>query len=148
MENTRVGQRTDYDKLTLEVDTDGSIAPKEALKEAAHILIRHFSLFSDESIDEVEQEEVEADELFDDEARQTRALLKSKLADLGLSVRALNCLRAADVETLADLVKHDKEELLTFRNFGKKSLTEIEELLEKNNLTLGMDLSKYKLDRE
>ncbi|MDO5035803.1 MAG: DNA-directed RNA polymerase subunit alpha [Porphyromonas sp.] len=147
VENTRVGERTDYDKLLLEVDTDGSISPKEALKEAAHILIHHFSLFSDENIDEELEAQVE-EEPFDEEALMTRQLLKSKLADLGLSVRALNCLRAAEVETLGDLVKYDSEQLLKFRNFGKKSLAEVEKLLEGLDLTLGMDISKYKLDKE
>lgn len=147
VENTRVGQRTDYDKLIIEVDTDGSIAPKEALKEAAHILIHHFSLFSDENIDEEILEEVQ-EEAFDDEALLTRQLLKTKLSELELSVRALNCLRAANVETLGDLVKYTSEDLLKFRNFGKKSLTEVEDLLQELNLTLGMDIAKYKLDKE
>lgn len=147
VENTRVGQKTDYDKLLLEVDTDGSIHPKEALKEAAHIMIQHLALFSDENID-VELESDEEEETFDEGTIMTRQLLKSKLSDVDLSVRALNCLRAADVETLGDLVKCSRSELLKFRNFGKKSLNEVDDLLDRLGLTFGMDVSKYKLDNE
>lgn len=147
VENTRVGEKTDYDRLTIEVDTDGSLAPKEALKEAAQILIHHLSLFSDESIDIELESEVE-EETFDETAIMTRQLLKTKLADVELSVRALNCLRAAEVETLGDLVKYNRNELLKFRNFGKKSLAEVEKLLGSLGLTFAMDTSKYKLDKE
>lgn len=147
VENTRVGQKTDYDKLVIDIDTDGSIAPKEALKEAARILIHHFELFSDENIDEEIVEEVEED-LFDEDTMLIRQLLKSKLSEFDLSVRALNCLRAAEVETLGELVSYDHSDLLKFRNFGRKSLNEIDDLLERLNLTLGMDISKYKLDKE
>lgn len=147
VENTRVEQKTDYDRLLIEVDTNGSIAPKEALKDAASILIKHFALFSDESIDiELESEAVE--EVFDENAIMMRQQLKTKLADVELSVRALNCLRAADVETIGDLVQYNRNELLKFRNFGKKSLTEVEDLLSTLGLTFGMDISKYKLDKE
>lgn len=147
VENTRVEQKTDYDRLVIEVDTNGSISPKEALKDAASILIKHFVLLSDENIDvELESEEVE--EVFDENAIMMRQLLKTKLADVELSVRALNCLRAADVETIGNLVQHHRNELLKFRNFGKKSLTEVEELLDTLGLTFGMDISKYKLDKE
>lgn len=147
IENYRVEQKTDYEKLILEISTDGSIHPKEALKEAAKILIYHFMLFSDEkiSIESVDQGD---NEEFDEEILHMRQLLKSKLADMDLSVRALNCLKAADVETLGDLVKYNKNDLLKFRNFGKKSLTELDELLEGLNLSFGMDISKYKLDKE
>lgn len=147
VENTRVGEKTDYDKLTIEVDTDGSMAPKEALKDAAQILIHHLSLFSDESID-IELESEAEEETFDEGAIMIRQLLKTKLADVELSVRALNCLRAAEVETLGDLVKYNRNELLKFRNFGKKSLAEVEKLLDSLGLTFGMDTSKYKLDKE
>ena len=147
VENTRVGQKTDYDRLVLEIDTDGSITPKEALKEAANIMVQHLALFSDENID-VELESEQEEETFDEEAIMIRQLLKSKLADVDLSVRALNCLRAADVETLGDLVRYSRSELLKFRNFGKKSLNEVDDLLESLGLTFGMDVSKYKLDNE
>lgn len=147
VENTRVEQKTDYDKLTIEIDTDGSIAPMEALKEAASILIHHFALFSDENID-IEIEATSEVEDFDQEMLHMRQQLKTKLADLELSVRALNCLKAADVETVGDLVKYERSQLLKFRNFGKKSLTELEELLDKLSLDFGMDISKYKLDKE
>ncbi len=147
VENTRVGQKTDYDKLLLEIDTDGSIHPKEALKEAANIMVQHLELFSDESID-VELESEDDDDNFDEGAIMIRQQLKSKLSEEDLSVRALNCLRAADVETLGDLVKCSRSELLKFRNFGKKSLNEVDALLDRLGLTFGMDVSKYKLDNE
>jgi len=147
IENYRVEQKTDYEKLILEIQTDGSIHPKEALKEAAKILIYHFMLFSDEKIT-LDTDEKFANEEFDEEVLHMRQLLKAKLVDLDLSVRALNCLKAAEVETLGDLVKFNKNDLLKFRNFGKKSLTELEELLVNMNLTFGMDTSKYKLDKE
>ena len=147
VENYRVEQKTDYEKLIIEIDTDGSIHPKEALKEAAKILIYHFMLFSDEKIT-LDTDEKFANEEFDEEVLHMRQLLKAKLVDLDLSVRALNCLKAAEVETLGDLVKFNKNDLLKFRNFGKKSLTELEELLTNMNLTFGMDTSKYKLDKD
>ena len=147
IENYRVEQKTDYEKLILEIDTDGSIHPKEALKEAAKILIYHFMLFSDEKIT-LDTDEKFANEEFDEEVLHMRQLLKAKLVDLDLSVRALNCLKAAEVETLGDLVKFNKNDLLKFRNFGKKSLTELEELLTNMSLTFGMDTSKYKLDKD
>ena len=143
----RVEQKTDYEKLLLEIETDGSIHPKEALKEAAKILIYHFMLFSDEKIT-IESEDKMSSEEFDEEVLHMRQLLKTKLVDMDLSVRALNCLKAAEVETLGNLVQFQKSDLLKFRNFGKKSLTELEELLGTMNLTLGMDVSKYKLDKE
>ena len=146
-ENYRVEQKTDYEKLVLEIKTDGSIHPKEALKEAARVLIQHFMLFTDEKI--VVDDEKQADnEEFDEEVLRMRQMLKQKLVDMDLSVRALNCLKAADVETLGELVQYNKNDLLKFRNFGKKSLTELDELLESLNLTFGMDISKYKLDKE
>ena len=147
IENYRVEQKTDYEKLILEIETDGSIPPKEALKEAAKILIYHFMLFSDEKIT-LDTDEKFANEEFDEEVLHMRQLLKAKLVDLDLSVRALNCLKAAEVDTLGDLVKFNKNDLLKFRNFGKKSLTELEELLVNMNLTFGMDTSKYKLDKD
>ncbi len=147
IENYRVEQKTDYEKLIIEIDTDGSIHPKDALKEAAKILIYHFMLFSDEKIT-LDTDEKFANEEFDEEVLHMRQLLKAKLVDLDLSVRALNCLKAAEVETLGDLVKFNKNDLLKFRNFGKKSLTELEELLVSLNLNFGMDTSKYKLDKE
>jgi len=147
VENYRVEQKTDYEKLVVEIETDGSIHPKEALKEAAKILIYHFMLFSDEKIT-LDTDEKFANEEFDEEVLHMRQLLKAKLVDLDLSVRALNCLKAAEIETLGDLVKFNKNDLLKFRNFGKKSLTELEELLVNMNLTFGMDTSKYKLDKE
>lgn len=147
IENYRVEQVTNYEKLVIEVDTDGSIHPKEALKEAARILIQHFMLFSDEKIS-VEVEEGEESEEFDEEILRLRQLLKTKLVDLELSVRALNCLKAADIETLGQLCSYQKHDLLKLRNFGKKSLIELEEKLESLNLTFGMDVSKYKLDKE
>jgi len=147
IENMRVEQRTDYEKLLVEIDTDGSIHPKEALKEAAKILIHHFMLFSDEKITLDSDEKHDSDE-FDEEVLRMRQLLKTKLVDLDLSVRALNCLKAAEVETLGDLVQFNKTDLLKFRNFGKKSLTELENLLDIKNLNFGMDTAKYKLDKE
>lgn len=147
VENYRVEQKTDYEKLIIEVTTDGSINPKDALKEASKILIYHFMLFSDERIT-VELEEQKEVEEFDEDVLHMRQLLKTKLSDLNLSVRALNCLKSADIETLADLVRYQRNDLLKFRNFGKKSLSEIDNLLESRGLRYGMDLSKYKLDKE
>ncbi len=142
VENYRVEQKTDYEKLVLEIATDGSIHPKEALKEAAEILIHHFMLFSDEKITLETKEKTPTEEL-DENTLHMRQLLNTKLVDLDLSVRALNCLKAADVETLGDLVSYNKSDLLKFRNFGKKSLTELEELVRAKNLTFGMNVSKY-----
>ncbi len=147
VENYRVEQKTDYEKLIIELDTDGSIHPKEALKEAAKILIHHFMLFSDEKIT-IETEEKQVTDEFDEEILHMRQLLKTRLMDMDLSVRALNCLKAAEVETLGDLVKFSKNDLLKFRNFGKKSLTELDELLESMSLNFGMDIAKYKLDKD
>ncbi|WP_421918170.1 DNA-directed RNA polymerase subunit alpha [Marinifilum sp.] len=147
VENYRVEQKTDYEKLLFEITTDGSIHPKDALKEAAKILIYHFMLFSDEKIT-LDSDEKFANEEFDEEVLHMRQLLKTKLVDMDLSVRALNCLKAADVDTLGDLVQYNRNDLLKFRNFGKKSLTELDDLLVSLNLTFGMDISKYKLDKE
>ena len=147
VENTRVGQKTDYDKLLLEIDTDGSMSPVTALKEAANILIQHFMLFDDANI-EMDIQEEEDDETLDKDTLRIRQLLKTKLEEVDLSVRAQNCLISADVHTLGELVKYNKGDLLKFRNFGRKSLTEIEELLEKLGLTFGMDVAKYKLDND
>ncbi len=147
VENFRVEQKTDYEKLVLEITTDGSIHPKDALKDAARILIHHFMLFSDENITLSNQGD-DAVEEFDEEVLHMRQLLKTKLTDMDLSVRALNCLKAADVETLGQLVQFNKTDLLKFRNFGKKSLTELDDLLESLNLSFGTDISKYKLDKE
>lgn len=147
VENFRVDQKTDYDKLIIEITTNGSIMPKEALKEASKILIYHFMLFSDEKIT-LETTESDDNEEFDEEVLHMRQLLKSKLVDMDLSVRALNCLKSAEVETLGELVVFNKTDLLKFRNFGKKSLTELDELLANLNLSFGMDISKYKLDKE
>ena len=141
----RVEQRTDYEKLTLEIETDGSIHPKEALKEAAKILIFHFMLFSDEKII-IEQHEKSSTAALDEENLRMRQLLNSRLGEMDLSVRALNCLKAAEVETLGQLVRYHRADLLKFRNFGKKSLTELDELLERNGLAFGMDISKYNID--
>ena len=146
VENFRVEQKTDYEKLVVNIKTDGSIHPKDALKEAAKILIHHFMLFSDEKIT-LDTEEKSAAEEFDETSLHMRQLLKSKLVDMDLSVRALNCLKAADVETLGDLVSYNKNDLLKFRNFGKKSLTELEELVISKGLSFGMNVSKY-LDKE
>lgn len=147
VENYRVEQKTDYEKLILEIKTDGSIHPKDALKEAAKILIYHFMLFSDEKIT-LDSDEKFANEEFDEEVLHMRQLLKTKLVDMDLSVRALNCLKAADVDTLGDLVTYNRNDLLKFRNFGKKSLTELDDLLDNMGLNFGMDISKYKLDKE
>jgi DNA-directed RNA polymerase subunit alpha len=147
IENYRVEQKTDYEKLVFEVSTDGSINPKDALRESAKILIQHFMLFSDEKIS-LESTEESVDEEFDEEALRMRQLLKTKMVDLDLSVRALNCLKAADVETLGQLCAFNRNDLLKFRNFGKKSLNELDEKLESLKLSFGMDLAKYKLDKE
>ncbi len=147
VENYRVEQKTDYEKLTIEVTTDGSISPEGALKEASKILIYHFMLFSDEKIT-LETPQEEGGEEFDEEVLHMRQLLKTKLSDMDLSVRALNCLKSAEVETLGDLVGFNKTDLLKFRNFGKKSLTELDDLLAGLNLSFGMDISKYKLDKD
>jgi DNA-directed RNA polymerase subunit alpha len=147
IEDYRVEQKTDYEKLNLEITTDGSIHPKEALKEAAKILIQHFMLFSDEKIT-INMDDTSENETLDDDALRMRQLLKTKLSDQDLSVRALNCLKAADVDTVGDLVKLNRNDLLKFRNFGKKSLTELDELLASLNLKFGMDVSLYKLDKE
>jgi len=146
VEQYRVEQKTDYEKLLLEVTTDGSIAPKDALKDAAKMLIYHFMLFSDEKIT-LEVADMDGNQEFDEEVLHMRQLLKTKLVDMNLSVRALNCLKAADVETLGDLVQYNKTDLLKFRNFGKKSLTELDDLLESLNLSFGTDISRYKLDQ-
>lgn len=143
----RIAQKTDYESLVLEITTDGSIQPKEALKEAAKILIYHFMLFSDSKMSSEQMVQRETKE-FDEETMRMRQLLLKKLSDMELSVRALNCLKAADIDTFADLVSHQKSELMKFRNFGKKSLTEIEALVEKHNLSFGMDLSKYNIDKK
>ncbi|WP_294596757.1 DNA-directed RNA polymerase subunit alpha [uncultured Rikenella sp.] len=147
VENYRVEQKTDYEKLTIEITTDGSIHPKEALKEAAKILIFHFMLFSDEKIT-LETEEKATTEEFDEDILHMRQLLKTKLTEQDLSVRALNCLKAAEVETLGELVRFQRSDLLKFRNFGKKSLSELDELLANLNLHFGMDVAKYKLDKD
>ncbi|WP_167613246.1 DNA-directed RNA polymerase subunit alpha [Maribellus sediminis] len=147
VENYRVEQKTDYEKLVLDIHTDGSIHPKDALKEAAKILIYHFMLFSDEKIT-LDTDEKFANEEFDEEVLHMRQLLKTKLVDMDLSVRALNCLKAADVDTLGDLVTYNRNDLLKFRNFGKKSLTELDDLLDNMGLNFGMDITKYKLDKE
>jgi len=141
----RVGNRTDYEKLIIEIDTDGSINPKDALQEAAKILIFHFMLFSDERII-LETQEKKKSDILDEEVIKMRSILNQRLADIDLSVRALNCLRAAEIDTLGQLVQFHRSDLLKFRNFGKKSLTELDELLERNNLAFGMEISKYKLD--
>jgi DNA-directed RNA polymerase subunit alpha len=147
IENYRVEQKTDYEKLVFHIKTDGSIHPKDALKEAAKILIHHFMLFSDERITLDSETKAESEE-FDETSLHMRQLLKTKLVDMDLSVRALNCLKAADVETLGDLVSYAKSDLLKFRNFGKKSLTELEDLVDSKGLTFGMNVAKYKLDRD
>jgi DNA-directed RNA polymerase subunit alpha len=146
VENYRVEQKTDYEKLIMDITTDGSIHPKEALKEAAEILIHHFMLFSDEKITLEMKEKTPTEEL-DENTLHMRQLLNTKLVDMDLSVRALNCLKAADVETLGDLVSFNKADLLKFRNFGKKSLTELEELVRAKNLTFGMNVGKYLPER-
>ena len=147
VENFRVEQKTDYEKLVFEIITDGSINPQDALTQAAKILIHHFMLFSDERIT-LEADEIAQTETYDEESLHMRQLLKTKLIDMDLSVRALNCLKAAEVDTLGDLVSFNKNDLMKFRNFGKKSLTELEELVSVKGLSFGMDLSKYKLDKE
>ena len=147
IENYRVEQKTDYEKLVFEIITDGSIHPKDALTEAAKTLIHHFMLFSDELIT-LESDEIAQSEAYDEESLHMRQLLKTKLIDMDLSVRALNCLKAAEVDTLGDLVSFNKNDLMKFRNFGRKSLTELEELVILKGLSFGMDLSKYKLDKE
>ncbi|MCK5908043.1 MAG: DNA-directed RNA polymerase subunit alpha, partial [Flavobacteriales bacterium] len=147
IENFRVEQKTDYEKLVLDIKTDGSILPKDALTEAAKILIHHFMLFSDERIT-LEAEEIAKTENYDEESLHMRQLLKTKLIDMDLSVRALNCLKAAEVDTLGELVAYNKSDLMKFRNFGKKSLTELEELVNVKGLNFGMDLAKYKLEKE
>ena len=147
VENFRVDQKTDYEKLIIEITTNGSILPKDALKDASKILIYHLMLFSDEKIT-IEAPESDGNEEFDEEVLHMRQLLKTKLVDMELSVRALNCLKSAEVETLGELVVFNKTDLLKFRNFGKKSLTELDELLANLNLSFGMDISKYKLDKE
>jgi DNA-directed RNA polymerase subunit alpha len=147
IENYRVEQKTDYEKLIFEISTDGSIHPKNALTEAAKTLIHHFLLFSDERIT-LEADEIAHAETYDEESLHMRQLLKTKLIDMDLSVRALNCLKAAEVDTLGDLVSYNKNDLMKFRNFGKKSLTELEELVVLKGLSFGMDLTKYKLDKD
>ncbi|MCB9283690.1 MAG: DNA-directed RNA polymerase subunit alpha [Lewinellaceae bacterium] len=147
IENTRVGQRTDYEKLNIIVKTDGTIHPEEAIKEASRILIQHLMLITDENIT-FDDATSRQDDIVDEHILHMRKLLKTSLEDLDLSVRAYNCLKAAKINTLAELVRYDTHELLKFRNFGKKSLVEIEELLQDKGLTFGMDLTKYKLDEE
>jgi len=147
VENYRVEQKTDFEKLVFDIITDGSITPQNALTEAAKILIQHFMLFSDERIT-LEADEISQTETYDEESLHMRQLLKTRLVDMDLSVRALNCLKAAEVDTLADLVSFNKNDLMKFRNFGKKSLTELDELVMLKGLTFGMDLGKYKLDRD
>ena len=147
VENFRVEQKTDYEKLIIEITTDGSIHPKDALKGAAEILIQHFQLFTDREI-VLDNTEVNGNEEFDEAVLKMRQLLKTKLVDMDLSVRALNCLKSAEVETLGELVVFNKTDLLKFRNFGKKSLSELEELLATLNLHFGMDITKYKLEKE
>ena len=147
IEDFRVEQKTDYEKLVFEIITDGSIDPKNALTEGARVLIHHFMLFSDERIT-LEADEIAQTETYDEESLHMRQLLKTRLIDMDLSVRALNCLKAAEVDTLGDLVSFNKSDLMKFRNFGKKSLTELEELVLVKGLSFGMDLSKYKLDKD
>ena len=147
IEDFRVEQKTDYEKLIFEIITDGSIEPKDALTEGAKVLIHHFMLFSDERIT-LEADEIAQTETYDEESLHMRQLLKTRLIDMDLSVRALNCLKAAEVDTLGDLVSFNKSDLMKFRNFGKKSLTELEELVLIKGLSFGMDLSKYKLDKD
>ena len=147
VDDYRVEQKTDYERLSIEVTTDGSIHLKESLKEAARILIQHFALFSDDKIS-LENTDVEEEETFDEDILRMRQLLKQQLVDQNLSVRALNCLKAANVETIGDLVKYNKSDLLKFRNFGKKSLSELDDLLQSLNLSFGMDISKYKVEKD
>jgi DNA-directed RNA polymerase subunit alpha len=147
IENTRVGQNTDYEKLTIDIETDGSIHPEKALEEAAKILIQHFIIFSDKNMT-LDTEERKEDNKVDERFMQIRKLLKTNLSDLDLSVRAFNCLRAAEIKTLGDLVQNEINDLLKFRNFGKKSLTELEELVREKSLTFGMDIKKYRLEED
>ena len=147
VDNFRVAQKTDYEKLLFEITTDGTILPKDALKDAARILIQHFMLFSDDKITVDENEKSGGDD-FDEEVLRMRQLLKTKLSDMDLSVRALNCLKAADVDTLGELVKYHRNDLLKFRNFGRKSLEELDQVLEDLGLSFGMDTAKYKLDKD
>ena len=147
IENTRVEQKTDYEQLVLDIETDGSIHPENALKGAAHILIQHFMLFSDQTMI-LESADLKEPEAVDEEMLHMRKLLKTPLNDLDLSVRAYNCLKAADVKSLGDLVRLEISDMMKFRNFGKKSLAELEQLVAEKNLTFGMDLSKYKLDED
>jgi DNA-directed RNA polymerase subunit alpha len=147
VENFRVEQKTDYEKLVFEIQTDGSIHPKDALTEAAKILIQHFMLFADENVS-FEKTETDASNEFDEDTLHMRQLLKTKLTDMELSVRALNCLKTAEVETLGELVSFNKSDLLKFRNFGKKSLTELEEMVLIKGLSFGMDVAKFNLDKE
>ncbi|CAM3396321.1 MULTISPECIES: DNA-directed RNA polymerase subunit alpha [Aquirufa] len=147
IENTRVEQKTDYEKLVLDIETDGSIHPEDALKGAAYILIQHFMLFSDQTMT-FETPKAEEDNVVDEEMLHMRKLLKTSLADLDLSVRAYNCLKSADVRTLGELVKLEISDMMKFRNFGKKSLTELEQLVEEKGLTFGMDVAKYRLDED
>ena len=147
IENTRVGQRTDYEKLSIEVKTDGTIHPEDAIKEASRIMIQHLMLITDENIT-FDDPSGREENIVDEHILHMRKLLKTSLEDLDLSVRAYNCLKAAKINTLAELVRYDTHELLKFRNFGKKSLVEIEELLQDKGLTFGMDLSKYKLEED
>jgi len=147
IENTRVEQKTDYERLLLDIETDGSIHPEEALKGAATILIQHFMLFSDQTMT-FETAKPEEEVIVDEEMLHMRKLLKSNLADMDLSVRAYNCLKSADVRTLGDLVRLDISDMMKFRNFGKKSLTELEQLVQEKNLTFGMDVTKYRLDED
>jgi len=147
IENTRVEQKTDYEKLILDIETDGSIHPEDALKGAANILIKHFMLFSDQTMT-FETSKSDDENTVDEEMLHMRKLLKTNLSDLDLSVRAYNCLKAADIKTLGDLARLDISDMMKFRNFGKKSLTELEQLVAEKGLTFGMDLSKYKLDED
>ena len=144
VENYRVGQKTDFEKLNFNITTDGSIEPKKALTEASKILIQHFMLFSDEKIS-LEEDIIEE---FDEDTLHMRQLLKTELTEFGLSVRALNCLKTAEVFTLGELVSFKKSDMLKFRNFGKKSLSELEDLIEEKGLTFGFDTVKYNLDNE
>ena len=146
VENWRVEQKTDYEKLNLEVETDGSISPNSALQDAANILIYHFKLFTDDKKLSIESTvEAESKEL-DEESLRMRHLLLTKLSDMGLSVRAFNCLKAADIDTFADLVSYSRAELMKFRNFGRKSLSEIDILIDKMKLSFGMDVTKYNIE--
>ena len=147
IENTRVEQKTDYEKLVLDIETDGSIHPEDALKGAAYILIQHFMLFSDQTMT-FETPKAEEDNVVDEEMLHMRKLLKTSLADLDLSVRAYNCLKSADVRTLGELAKLEISDMMKFRNFGKKSLTELEQLIDEKGLTFGMDVAKYRLDED